>query len=1129
MSLRKILMAAIVSFTALPVLYASADEPASSYADRVRADGPVRYWRFEKPQAQAKPEFAAGGARVDLYKAAGPRPVDEKGYRGFEATNLAAQFRAAGGRLIVADPGDDSELDFTNGDAITLEAWVNPSSNANAAHMYIVGKGRTHDDGFHRDNQNWALRLTRRDGRLHTGLLFRDVDNRGEDDWHRWTADTGFAADGLWHHVAISYRFGEPDSIVAVVDGRAVAGRWDMGGATTDAPVVDNAPVWIGSSMGGGNAFVGRIDEVAIYRKALSAQRLADRYHYEHVESTLPAADLVAGKVAVQIIENIADRTWNIATPAARVTDTYTLDAFGFARTTRKYNAKGLIVDRSSPYLVRASAQVTLPAGEHELIVRSLNSSRLQIDGRVVSQTRFMKTGGGAHGKVPPMPKDVLEGTRVLAAGHDEKRFTFRSDGKPHLFVLESIIGVKGMRPDAGEISVSRLTSDGAVVLLTPRSDVRIALNDTEWQRYEREQERYLRQLNAERRSVASEKEAAYWTRRHEITRRAIESTPAVEVPRVTHADAVHNDIDAFILAQLDARGISPAPLADDHAFLRRVYLDTVGQSPSPAEIEAYFADPSDVRRSRVIERLLADDRWADHWTAYWQDALAENPGILKPMLNNTGPFRYFIHESFLDNKPIDRFATELIMMEGSTWYGGPAGFAMASQNDVPMAAKAHVVGRAFLGIEMSCARCHDAPFHDVTQRDLFELAAMLKRAPQKVPMTSSIPLDPAAIKRMIVEVNLKPGSTVKPRWPFADLSGVDALPTGIARNAGDARALAALRTTWHTNDRFARVIVNRLWSRYLGFGLVSRPGDWQDLDASHPALLDYLARELMVNGYDLKHVARLIFNSHTYQRAVVAGKCEPAKEHEHLFASPARRRLTAEQVVDSMYAAAGKRFDSEMLTMDRDARSPVKTMHNFGYPRRAWEFTSLSNERDRPSLAMPYTQGVLDVLMTFGWRESRQNPIDCRDDAPTVQQPAVLANGAVARRIVTLSDDSALTELALSASSPREFIDGVYLRFLARKSTAAERRVFEKLLTEGFDERVIDAPKVYAAPAPNRAHSVSWSNHLSDEANAIMIEVEQRAAKGDPPTRRLAPNWRERAEDTVWAVLNSPEFVFVP
>src|SRR4029453_18325229 len=107
--------------------------------------------------------------------------------------------------------------------------------------------------------------------------------------------------------------------------------------------------------------------------------------------------------------------------------------------------------------------------------------------------------------------------------------------------------------------------------------------------------------------------------------------------------------------------------------------------------------------------------------------------------LNNTGPFRWWIYEAFLDNKPFDRFATELIMMEGSTRYGGAAGFAVASENDAPLAAHAQNMGRAFLPSAIRRARCHDAPAHHFTQENLFNLAARLHRGEQTLPKTSTI------------------------------------------------------------------------------------------------------------------------------------------------------------------------------------------------------------------------------------------------------------------------------------------------------------------------------------------------------------------------------------------------------
>ena len=105
---------------------------------------------------------------------------------------------------------------------------------------------------------------------------------------------------------------------------------------------------------------------------------------------------------------------------------------------------------------------------------------------------------------------------------------------------------------------------------------------------------------------------------------------------------------------------------------------------------------------------------------------LAENPSLVFPTLNNSGPFRRWIYESFRDNVPFDCFATELILMDQPDEQGGTAGFALATQNDAPMAMKAHVVAMAFLGVGLKCARCHDSPVDNFQQTDLFQLAALL-------------------------------------------------------------------------------------------------------------------------------------------------------------------------------------------------------------------------------------------------------------------------------------------------------------------------------------------------------------------------------------------------------------------
>jgi len=236
---------------------------------------------------------------------------------------------------------------------------------------------------------------------------------------------------------------------------------------------------------------------------------------------------------------------------------------------------------------------------------------------------------------------------------------------------------------------------------------------------------------------------------------------------------------------------------------------------------------------------------------------------------------------------------------------------------------------------------------------------------------------------------------------------------------------------------------------------------------------------------------------------------------------------MRAEQVLDSLFVISGKPYNSEMLTLDVDHRHPVTTFLNLGVPTRAWEFASLSNERDRPSLAMPYAQSINDFLKTFGWRESRQDPISDREAFPTVQQPAMLANGTVSRRITGLSDGSSFTKISLEAKSPEKLVDQIFMRILTRKPDSGERQSFVDLLKPGFGQRIVKT--MVKTTQARKVHSVSWSNHLSKEANEIKLEIEKAARAGDPPTANLNADWRVRMEDVVWALVNSPEFVFIP
>ncbi len=1124
---RAICLAGVLSFSASAI--SSAQTTSVDDGTQPSSETQVLRLRFEQlvdGKVPADPEGTLAAGRVVgavQFDSAGPRP---ERFPKFEPTNHAAKF-SSGTSIRFADPGANSVLDFGLGDSMTLEAWVAPAKLANGQQIYVVGKGRTKNEGFAAENQNYALRLSGDNGQACVSFLFRNARNRPgkSEDFHRWTSTSGFTADGNWHHIAVTYTFGKSESVRGYLDGKPVNGKWDYGGATNEGPVVDNDELWIGSALGGnpGNTFEGLLDEIAIHREALPASTIAARYVFVRPPSYVTTVPERNDVVLCEVMEGIPDQfSWDFAIP--KPTDSWSDTAFGMFEIPHKYNSHGVRTDRTNPFLVRMTGRFTFPEGKSQLLLRSRNGARLFVDGKQIVENPFPKVRGDGHSDVYDIKSDVSPNIRPPQTGDSETVATIEGDGKSKVVTLEVFTGGKKHRPEFGETGVWIERADGMFHLLSGTNHD-WPLTDEGWADYVQFQTSRLDAFNRENRQKQAAEYTAYWNKRHAQSRQLVEDWKPISLAQVTAGMPQFNEIDHFVNARLAEAGASQLPLTDDWAFLRRVALDVIGTVPPKSFAEEFISSKESDRRAKLIDRLLDQPGWADHWVGYWQDVLAENPNIVNPTLNNTGPFRWWLHESFRDNKPFDRFATELILMEGSTHFGGPAGFGLATQNDSPMAAKAHVLAQAFLGMEMKCARCHDAPYHDFTQRDLFSLAAMLKRSEEKVPKTSTIPGDKNAVASLLVKVTLKPGEAIPPEWPFADeLSGK--LSTDILLNPQDQREQLAALVTAPTNRRFAQVIVNRIWQRYLGRGLVEPIDDWEHAEPSHPELLEYLERELIRSGYDLKHVARLILNSHVYQRrsdSLASGDSKRAA----LFAGTVPRRLSAEQLVDSLFTAVGKPFNVEEMSVDVDSQRSFESSLSMGVPQRSWQFASLSNERDRPALTLPAALTITNLLETFGWRASRPDPLSVRPVETTVLQPAILSNGVAAKRISQLSDDSAITTMALKDQPLVDFIDDVYRTMLTRPATSEEREIFRELLQQGYDSRRVDAPIVI--PRPPKATGVTWSNHLKPEASDRKLALAKELEKGDPPTQRLRADWRERAEDFVWTLINSPEFVFVP
>ncbi len=1045
-------------------------------------------------------------------------------YVGMPESNQALSLDGNGDYVRVADEAELGSLDFVQGDPITLEAWVRLDQIGSGQNVYIVGKGRTHLSGP-RDNQNYALRLHSVGGEAALSFLFRSVAAENDpSDWHRWTSKSAVPLDGMWHHVAITYRFGEPESIRGYVNGKASSGSWDMGGATAKPPIVDDDELWIGSSMAGGagSSFHGAIDNVVVAKQIMPPEAYAKRRIAILRPPTPPSGGLVDGAVAVAIHENVGSPTVmpaRLPEPMVR----YTQSAFAFSRIPVPYAFDGVRRDWKGPALLVAIAELDVPAGNVQWMLRAGGLSRLWIGDQIVTETPKHLGASSGHGDVDPYtePDPWL---RPLHPGHHERRVTHATDGGRTTVALETMIGADGYRHEPGETIVAYRTDDSQQwqILSLTRS---LALTDEDWVDYEREHQAAIEHIDDRQRRAAASAQDAYWKQRHAQASRYIRELDPIVIP----GDASKTIVDRFIDARLDEAGqlSQRTPLTTDLAFLRRLYLDTVGLVPSTEEIRSFYAmsdDPSE-RRQEVIDHVLNDPRWADRWTAYWMDVLGENASVLKPSLNNSGPFRWFLHDQLRDNVAVDRWVTGLLQMEGSSLFGGAAGFAMAADNDVPMAAKAHVATSAFLGVNMKCARCHDAPYHDWTQKDLFSLAAMLERKPLTVPATSSVPKSFFAGEEAgasLITLSLASGDQVQPEWSltrFTPNSDGDVLPE-------DARHRFAYQVTRVENRQFSKTIVNRLWQQLMGQGIVEPVEDWEGADPSHPQLLDYLSRELASSGFDFKHVARLILNSEAYQRQAIDQPIE-RDETQRLFAAPQTRRMTAEQIVDSFHAVVGRRMDSDALTFDPEARMKPSAQNHLGQPRRAWQLTSLSNERDRPALSLPRAAAVAECMEAFGWTGSRQEPINHRQVEPNVIQPGILANGLLSIQLTVMTDHDELTADAIGAESVESLVEHLFERFLTRPPTTRERERFVDLLRPGFNERVLKTPLLPETPI--REPYVSWANHLNPTATEVRLREADRLRFGPTPSRVLQTDWRHRLEDAVWALVNTPEFLFLP
>ena len=319
------------------------------------------------------------------------------------------------------------------------------------------------------------------------------------------------------------------------------------------------------------------------------------------------------------------------------------------------------------------------------------------------------------------------------------------------------------------------------------------------------------------------------------------------------------NPIDRLLADYLKELQVPTEKLVDDRTYARRVWLDLVGLLPPVDELKTFVADPAPNKRVALVDRLLEDNRaYADHWMSFWNDHLRNayfGPGFID---NGRAQITAWLYRALYTNMPYDQFVSELVsgqgdaagFVKGIKWRGA----VNASQRREMQAAQN--VAQVFMGTNLKCASCHNSFVNYWKLEDAYSLAAIFA--------DNSLELH---------RCDKPTGKISDVRFIHPELGKIDPK----ADKATRIRQLAEAVTS-PNNGRLSRTIVNRLWARFLGRGLVE-PVDEMENESWNTDLLDLLASDLADNGHDLKFTMEQIMTSRAYQLPAVNGSEQAEKE----------------------------------------------------------------------------------------------------------------------------------------------------------------------------------------------------------------------------------------------------------
>lgn len=487
------------------------------------------------------------------------------------------------------------------------------------------------------------------------------------------------------------------------------------------------------------------------------------------------------------------------------------------------------------------------------------------------------------------------------------------------------------------------------------------------------------------------------------------------------------NVVDHHVFAKLKAWRMQPAALCSDEVFARRAWLDLTGVIPPAEEARAFAGDPAPDKRARLVERLLSRPEFAEFWALKWADVLK----VEGRTLDATGmaAFHGWLRDHLARNTPVNEMARAMLAARGSTYKEPAANFYRANRTP---AERGVAAAQVFLGTRLQCAECHNHPFDVWTQDDYYNWAAVFGTVDYEILQNErKDKSDKHEFKgEQVVFLNPKL-KVVNPRTGEAARASFLGAPMPKLEDGEDELKAVGDWLASPQHPLFARAQVNRVWYHLFGRGLVDPVDDFRLTNpASHPALLDALAEEFARGGFDLRRLIRVIMLSRTYQ---LDDSFDSDEEPDAaVYARTVPRRLSAEQLYDSLHAALGV----------------APRLEGGGGARRAAQVAGPQSTRGSPA------PGSAEAFLAEFGKPKRELSCECERGSDTsIGQVFQLITGPVVDRALG-ERGGLLDRLARTETSADRVIDELFWTFLARAPGAEERVAMERMLAREKDRR---------------------------------------------------------------------------